>query len=231
MTACRLLRPAERASSAVLVGIDSREFGSKLYRRRACGRVLRRRYSHQQAARIASPLIGVAGLVGGAVAARAIPGSPSLFFNAVLWGVIGGFAGYIVFASEGPQQRPASIAQAAVADGVVAGIITALSGGLIDVISASGAGSSTHGSLSVGGAVLAVVFAGLLGALVGELPARWHSESGGASDFNACRQLVERRAPPKAQHALGPQVRSRRAAETSAESDPNRPGAVIQSAS
>jgi hypothetical protein len=151
----------------VLVGGDGREFGSSLYRRGACGRVLRRRYSHQQAARIASPLIGLSGLVGGAIAARAIPGSPSLFFNAVLWGVIGGFTGYIVFASEGPQQRPASIAQAAVADGVVAGIITALSGGLIDVISASGAGSSTHGSLSVGGAVLAVVFAGLLGALVG----------------------------------------------------------------
>lgn len=129
--------------------------------------MLTRRYPHRAAARIAAPLVGISSVAGGMLAARTIPGSPSLVFNAVLWGVIGGVAGYIVFASEGPQQRPASLVQAAVADGVVAGIITALSGALIDVISASGAGSSSHGSLSLGGAALAVVIAVGLGAVVG----------------------------------------------------------------
>ena len=129
--------------------------------------MLNRRYPHRGAAQFASPLIGLSGLVGGAVAARAIPSSPTPVFNAVLWGVIGAVAGYIVFASEGPQQRPASLLQAAVADGVVAGIITALSGALVDVISASGAGSSSHGALSLGGAVLAVAVAVILGGGVG----------------------------------------------------------------
>jgi hypothetical protein len=159
--------------------------------------VLSRRYSHQRAARIASPLIALSGAAGGAIAARAIPGSPALIFNAVLWGVIGGFAGYIVFASEGPQQRPASIAQAAVADGVVAGIITALSGGLIDVISASGAGSSTHGSLSLGGAVLAVVFAGMLGALVGGSAGAVALGIGGRERFERISTTRRKKAPPK----------------------------------
>ncbi len=129
--------------------------------------MVNRRYPHRGAAQFASPLIGISGLAGGVVAAQAIPGSPSPVFNAVLWGVIGAVAGYIVFASEGPQQRPASLMQAAIADGVVAGIITSLSGALVDVISASGAGSSSDGVLSLGGAVLAVALAVMFGAGVG----------------------------------------------------------------
>jgi hypothetical protein len=80
---------------------------------------------------------------------------------------MGAITGYIVFASEGPQQRPASVVQASVADGVVAGILTALTGALIDVISASGAGSSSGGRLSLGGAVLALVLAIIFGSLGG----------------------------------------------------------------
>jgi hypothetical protein len=109
----------------------------------------------------------VVGLVGGLLAARTIPGSPPILVNVVVWGLIGALTGYIVFASEGPQQRPASVVQAAIADGVVAGILTALSGALIDVISASGAGSSSGGSLSLGGAVLTLLLAIMLGALGG----------------------------------------------------------------
>jgi hypothetical protein len=149
--------------------------------------MLNRRYSHQRAARIASPILVLFGLAGGAVAARVIPGSPTPVFNAVLWGVVGGIAGYIVFASEGPQQRPASIVQAAVADGVVAGIIIALSGALVDVISASGAGSSTPGTLSLGGAVLAVVLAAILGALVGACAGALALAVGGRERFERLR--------------------------------------------
>lgn len=129
-------------------------------------------------------MVGIAALAGGAVAARAIPGSPSPVFNAVLWGIIGGVAGYIVFASEGPQKRPVSLIQAAVADGVVVGIITALSGALIDVISASGAGSSTHGALSLGGAVLAVIVAVVLGAGVGAAAGALAFAIGGRERFD-----------------------------------------------
>jgi hypothetical protein len=159
--------------------------------------VLSRRYSHQRAARIASPLIALSSAAGGAIAARAIPGSPALIVNVVLWGVIGGFAGYIVFASEGPQPRPSSITQAAVADGVVAGIITALSGGLIDVISASGAGSSIHGSLTLGGAVLAVVFAGIFGALVGGAAGAVALAIGGQERFERISATRRKKAMPK----------------------------------
>src|SRR5947209_5316944 len=129
--------------------------------------MLIRRYSHQAAARVASPTVAVVGVAGGFVAALAIPGSPPPIFNALLWGLIGAATGFLVFASEGPQQRPASVFQASIADGVVAGILTALSGGLVDVISASGAGSSSGGALSLGGAVLALALAIVFGAFAG----------------------------------------------------------------
>jgi hypothetical protein len=129
--------------------------------------MLNRRYSHQAAARVASPIVAVVGVAGGILAALTIPASPPLILNAILWGLLGAAIGYLVFASEGPQQRPASVVQASVADGVVAGILTALSGGLVDVISASGAGSSSSGSLSLGGAGLALVLAIAFGTVAG----------------------------------------------------------------
>lgn len=145
--------------------------------------MLSRRYTHVGAARVASPIIALAGVAGGILAARIIPGSPPIVANAVLWGLAGGFTGYIVFASEGPQQRPSSILQAAIADGVVAGILTALSGALIDVISASGAGSSSGGTLSLGGVVLALVLAIILGALGGAAAGALALRVGGRERF------------------------------------------------
>lgn len=129
--------------------------------------MLNRRYSHQEAARVAAPFICLLGVVGGIVATRVIPGSPPTIVNAILWGLAGGFTGYLVFASEGPQQRPASIVQASIADGVVAGTLTALTGTLIDVIGASGAGSSSSGTLSLGRGVLSLGLAAACGALFG----------------------------------------------------------------
>jgi hypothetical protein len=145
--------------------------------------VLNRRYSHQRAARIAAPFIVVVGVIGGLLAARTIPGSPPILVNVVIWGLIGAFTGYLVFASEGPQQRPTSVVQAAMADGVVAGILTALSGTLVDVISASGAGSSSSGSLSLGGAILTLVLAIVLGALVGAAAGELALAVGGRERF------------------------------------------------
>ena len=129
--------------------------------------MLNRRYPYRDAARIAAPIVAIVGLVGGVVAARAVPASPPSIVNAIIWGVAGVGTGYLVFASEGPQQRPSSVFQAAVADGVVAGIITAMTGGLIDVVGASGAGSSSQGALSLAGSVVAlavmIVYGGLAG--------------------------------------------------------------------
>jgi hypothetical protein len=164
--------------------------------------MLNRRYSHQGAARVASPIIALVGLAGGLLAALAIPVSPPIIVNAVLWGLVGGFTGYIVFASEGPQQRPASVLQAAIADGVVAGIITALSGALIDVISASGAGSSSGGSLSLGGVVLALFFAIFLGALGGAAAGALALTVGGRERFQ--RLPAGRRKKIKVDRGAGP---------------------------
>jgi hypothetical protein len=129
--------------------------------------MLNRRYSHQAAARVASPIVATVGVVGGILASLTIPASPPLIVNVILWGVVGVATGYLVFASEGPQKRPASVVQASIADGVVAGILTALTGGLVDVISASGAGSASGGALSLAGAVLVLVLAIAFGALSG----------------------------------------------------------------
>ena len=129
--------------------------------------MLNRRYLYRDAARVAAPVVAVVGLLGGIGAARAVPASPTLIVNAVIWGLAGAGTGYLIFASEGPQQRPASVVQAVVADGVVAGILTAMIGGLIDVIGASGAGSSSPGALSAGGSVVALAIMILYGGLAG----------------------------------------------------------------
>jgi len=49
---------------------------------------------------------------------------------------------YLVFSSEGPQKRPASVVQAVIADGVVAGVIVATTLILLDLFAGAGAGGT-----------------------------------------------------------------------------------------
>lgn len=126
-----------------------------------------RRYVHVPAGRLASVVFAAAGILGGLVAHRIISGGPPIAINAVLWCGAGGVCAYLVFASEGPHQRPVSFRQAAVADGIVAGVIVTLLCVMVDVLVSEGAGASSGSGLAFG--VLAESAAGaiVLGALVG----------------------------------------------------------------
>lgn len=93
------------------------------------------------AGRLALTPFAATALLSGWIVANLVPHSPPQVFSAILWGVVGGGVSYLVFSSEGAT-RPVSMMQASVADGVVAGIITATFGTVIVVLAASGAGGS-----------------------------------------------------------------------------------------
>jgi hypothetical protein len=153
---------------------------------------------HASAGRVAAPLFAIAGAAGGIAATRAITGSPPLVVNALIWAVIAALVAYMVFASEGPQQRPASIVQAAVADGVVTGMIAGALGAIVDILAANGAGSS-NSKLTLGAFVLAFAGGLALGGVVGA-PVGWVALlAGGRERFErAGRQGRKAKARPSA---------------------------------
>ncbi len=136
--------------------------------------MLNRRYPHREAGRVAASVFGVAGIIAGVVSASLIHNAPPLVINAALWAAIGGAVAYLVFSSEGPQKRPASVVQAAIADGVVAGVIVATTLILLDLFAGAGAGGTagapvTFGRVAEGfgsGLLSGAVGGGLLGYLV-----------------------------------------------------------------
>jgi len=136
--------------------------------------VLNRRYPHREAGRVAAPVFGVAGIIAGVVSASLIHNAPPLVINAALGAAIGGGVAYLVFSSEGPQKRPASVVQAVIADGVVAGVIVATTLILLDLFAGAGAGGTAGDPVTVGrvaegfgsGLLAGAVGGGLLGYLV-----------------------------------------------------------------
>ncbi|HEX6507093.1 MAG TPA: hypothetical protein VF221_05620 [Chloroflexota bacterium] len=132
--------------------------------------MLNRRYVYTQAGRIAAPIFAFGGLIGGAAASLVIAHAPPLAVNAVLWAAIGAVVAFMVFASEGPQQRPGSTAQGAIADGVVTGMIAGAAGAALDTLAANAAGTSNSHLTLLGfaGAFLAGLLAGgAVGAALG----------------------------------------------------------------
>ena len=128
-----------------------------------------RRYPYRDVGRAAARLFGIAGAVGGVAAAALVAGAPPLLLNAAFWAFLGVAAGYVVFSSEGPRERPASVVQASVADGLVAGVIAAASGALLDVLVAGGAGSTTGSQVSFLSALGALGAGAGAGAVAGSL--------------------------------------------------------------
>ncbi len=122
---------------------------------------------HSAAGRVAAPILGVASVLAGLAASRLIAGSPPIPINVVIWGAMGAASAFLVFASEGPQQRPPSTFQAAMADGVVSGLVTAIGGSVVDLVAASGAGSSSAGSVTFPEVLAAAGLSLLGGAAVG----------------------------------------------------------------
>jgi hypothetical protein len=113
-----------------------------------------------------APIFALAGAAGGVVAALLIHGSPPPVINAVLWAIVGAITAFLVYASEGPRARPISVTQAAVADGVVTGIIGTVSAAILDLIVASGAGTSSGTAISAGSFLQTALLSGA-GGLVG----------------------------------------------------------------
>lgn len=118
------------------------------------------RYPYLPAGKVAAPIFGAAGFIAGWLLALRAFGGLSPLIAAVLWAAIAAVTGFVVFASQGPQ-RPASVTQAAVADGVVAGIIASISAAIISTLIAKGAGTGSS-ALSASD-FFAAVAAGLLG--------------------------------------------------------------------
>jgi hypothetical protein len=131
--------------------------------------VFARRYPHFEVGRVVSPLFAVVGAFGGIIAGVWMPGAPPPVINAVLWAVIGAMTSFLVFSSEGPRARPASLVQAAVADGVVTGIIATVSAALLDLLAAAGAGTTAGGVVTAGSFVQTVLIAGAAGLVGGAL--------------------------------------------------------------
>jgi hypothetical protein len=128
--------------------------------------MLARRYPYADAGKAVSPIFGIGGAAGGVIASLIIPGAPPIVLNAVLWAALAAATSFLVFSSEGPRPRPEPLWQAAMADGVVAGIIATVSTSIIDLFLGSGSGSSSGSSVSVSmfGATVGV---GLLAGMVG----------------------------------------------------------------
>lgn len=124
-------------------------------------------YPYPAVGKLAAPIFATAGAAGGAVAARMIPGAPPAVANAMIWAAIAGFIAFVVFASEGPRERPGGVVQSATADGVVSGIIAAVSGAVLDLVASTGAGASSGKQVGFLGFVAMAMAAGGGGMLVG----------------------------------------------------------------
>src|SRR5438105_2306510 len=114
--------------------------------------MIRRRYPHLAAGRLAALPFAVAGFAGGWVAGALIPRFPSAPFGAAALAVIGGLTAYLMYASEGPP-RPASVRQASAADGIVTGILTGALGMVLLVLVAGTAGGTSGNGLGPVGVV------------------------------------------------------------------------------
>lgn len=127
--------------------------------------MLQRRYPHAAAGRLAVGPFGAAGLIAGWVASDLIHDGPTLAVSAIFWSALSAAVAFLVFSSEGPT-RPTSLLQAAIADGVVVGILAGVTGTLFEVLPADAAGGS--GSTVTGIGVVGAVAAGAgIGALAG----------------------------------------------------------------
>lgn len=124
-------------------------------------------YPYLGAGKLAAPLFALAGAAGGFVAARMIAGAPPAVANAAIWAAIAGLTAFVVFASEGPRERPGGVVQSAIADGVVSGIIAAVSGAVLDLVASTGAGASSGRQVGFLGFVAVAMAAGGGGLLIG----------------------------------------------------------------
>ena len=159
--------------------------------------MLARRYPHAEAGKAVSPLFAMGGAVGGVVSSLLMSDAPPVAVNAVLWAAIAGMTAFLVFSSEGPRARPEPLWQAAMADGVVAGIIATVSASVLDLFLGSGSGSTSSSSITVSsfGATVGVgVLAGLLAGAVLGLAA---FPIAGASRLARSRPEIHRKRPNK----------------------------------
>lgn len=118
---------------------------------------------------MAAPIFGAAGLVLGFVLSHTVGGYPPL--DVILAAVIAGPAAYLVFASQS-RQRPPSVVQASIADGVVTGLVAGIPLAVAISLVAHGAGASVSSHIvgdTVTAAALTAVAAGAGGGICGYL--------------------------------------------------------------
>jgi hypothetical protein len=127
------------------------------------------RYPHRAAGQVAAPIFAVAGLIAGYLTALWIPSAPVPFLNAVVWAAIEALAAFLAFSSESRAQRPASVAQAAAADGVVAGITGSIVASSFDLFVAVSHAFKTGGNLTGAQTVTELALAFVLGGAVGSV--------------------------------------------------------------
>lgn len=155
------------------------------------------RYPHAAAGRFASIPFALVGLLGGFFVSDLLPRSPAAPITALLFGVIGAGTAYVVFSTEAPA-RPGGYQQGAAADGVIAGIITGMTGTVLDVLAASGAGSTDGGaSPSASQIVIALALAILVGGIGGGILGLAVGTAGGEARF------LRKALPRKAKKARG----------------------------
>ena len=123
------------------------------------------RFPHRTAGLVAVPFFLVAGAAGGFVASLVLTRAPGPVTNAAIWAIVAAASAYVSYAGQGAT-RPASVIQAAVADGGVAGLGAGVAAALIDLLAATDAGGSGT-VLSLSTAVRTLFPAALGGALAG----------------------------------------------------------------
>jgi hypothetical protein len=129
--------------------------------------VLQRRYPFAEVGRLAAIEFAIAGAVAGVITGLEAGGSTVVTY-AVLFAALAGMISLIVYSSQGAQ-RPASVAQASSADGVVSGILTGFFCALIVAIAASGhVHTPTTGQIILG-FILSALAGGVIGGLLGLL--------------------------------------------------------------
>jgi hypothetical protein len=117
--------------------------------------MLQQRYPYRSVGVIAGVVVGVFSAAYGWLLASHVPGNPSPVVTAVIAAAFGVAAGFIVFSSEA-ERRPPSLWQAALADGIISGMIAWASAALLISLFSGGAGS---GSGPSGGSVLRITAA------------------------------------------------------------------------
>lgn len=133
--------------------------------------MLQRRYPFVAAGRTAAIIFGVAALPLGYFLAIRGSDVPTAAVSAVFWGAVGAMVAFLVFSAEGPR-RPRSRTQGAIADGVVAGIITCVSAAVFSTLinNQSSGGASLSTLLLAAG--LGLVGGAIVGAFLGWLALR-----------------------------------------------------------